>query len=138
MYALLNPNPFNTGMQLKILIPNFPPIYATDGSTVIPYTHEQMLKITVKFVRKKKYHNTATNIYCACYGVLDTHINNAFKVAPSTNPPTVGWNTSMSLNKIFDQLMKRYSCPIPDAMCQNMMTFLALHNPQDPPELLFK
>ena len=27
---------------------------------------------------------------------------------------------------------------MPDAMRQNMMTFLASYNPQDPPELLFK
>ena len=44
----------------------------------------------------------------------------------------------MSLNDIFDQLMKTYGCPTPDTMHQNMMTFLAPYNPQDPTELLFK
>ncbi len=33
------------------------------------------------------------------------HIDTAFKVAPSTNPPIVGWNATMSLNDIFDQFM---------------------------------
>ena len=138
MYALINPNPFNMGMQLKILVQDFPPIYKTDGSTVIPYTRKQMLKITAKFARNKNYHDAATNIYRACYNVLDTHINDTFKVAPSTTPPTIGWNVLMALNEIFNQLMKTYGRPTPDAMRQNMMTFLAPYNPQDPPELLFK
>jgi hypothetical protein len=34
--------------------------------------------------------------------------------------------------------MKIYGRPMPDAMGQNMMTFLAPYNPQDPPEILFK
>jgi hypothetical protein len=44
----------------------------------------------------------------------------------------------MSLNDIFNQLMKMYGRPTPDAMRQSMMTFLAPYNPQDPPEILFK
>ena len=44
----------------------------------------------------------------------------------------------MTLNNIFDQMMQTYECPTPDAMRQNMMTFLSPYNPQDPPELLFK
>jgi hypothetical protein len=59
------------------------------------------------------------------YEALKTHVDDAFKVAPSTIPPTIGWNASMSLNKIFDQLMKTYSysCPTPITMRQNMTTF---------------
>ncbi len=66
------------------------------------------------------------------------HVNNAFKVAPSTIPPTIGWNASITANKIFDQLMKAYSCPTPYAMRQNMITFLFPYNPHDPPGILFK
>ncbi len=44
----------------------------------------------------------------------------------------------MSLNKIFDQLMKIYGCPTPNAMRQNTTTFLPPYNPQDFPEILFK
>jgi hypothetical protein len=47
--------------------------------------------------------------YSVLYYALDMHINNAFKVAPSTIPPTIGWYASISLNQIFDQLMKIYS-----------------------------
>jgi hypothetical protein len=134
MYALIDPKPF--GLKLLNLpattgVPKFPPIYAANGTTVIPYTRKQMLHITAVFTRQKNYYNTACNIYCAVYDTLDAHINDAFKVAPPTNPPTIGWNASMLLNEIFNQLMKTYSRPMPDAIQQNMMTFLAPYNPQD-------
>jgi hypothetical protein len=141
MYTLINPKPFN--LKLLMLptstgVPEFPPIYAFDGKTVIPYMRVQMLCITATFRHQKNYYDTACNVYCAVYDTLDAHIDNAFKVAPPTTPPTIGWNASMSLNDIFDQLMKTYGRPMPDAMRQNMMTFLAPYNPQDPPEILFK
>jgi hypothetical protein len=72
------------------------------------------------------------------YDVLDMHVDNAFKVASSTIPLTIGWNASMSLNQIFNQLMKTYGLPTPDAMRQNMTIFLSPYNPKDPPEILFK
>ncbi len=141
MYALINPKP----LDLKLLnlptttgVPEFPPIYAANGTTVIPYTCKQTLRITAVFTHQKNYYDTAYNIYRAVYGTLDAHINDAFKVASPTNPPTIGWNASMFLNEIFDQLMKTYGHPTPDAIQQNMMTFLAPYNPQDPPEILFK
>ncbi len=141
MYALIDPKPFD----LKLLnlpktteLPEFPPIYAANGTTVIPYMRKQTLCITAAFTRQKNYYNTACNVYRAVYDTLDAHIDDAFKVAPPTNPPTVSWNASMSLNDIFDQLMKTYGRPTPNAMQQNMMTFLAPYNPQDLPEILFK
>ncbi len=108
MYALISAKPFKNEMELKTLVPNFPPIFKSDHTTIVPYTCEQTLKVTVKFVHKKNYYDTACNIYRAVYDELDMHIDNAFKVAPSTIPPTIGWNASMSLNQIFDQLMKTY------------------------------
>ncbi len=53
MYALVDGKPFKNETGLKTLIPDFPPIFVSNGTTVIPYTHEQMLKITAKFARKK-------------------------------------------------------------------------------------
>ena len=35
-------------------------------------------------------------------------------------------------------MMRTYGPTTPNAMCQNMMTFLSPYNPQDSPELLFK
>ncbi len=108
MYALISAKPFKNGMELKTLMPDFPPIFEINGMTMIPYTHEQTLKVMAEFACKKNYYYTACNIYHAVYDALDTHVNNAFKVAPSTIPPTIGWNASMPLNEIFNQLMKTY------------------------------
>ncbi len=63
-------------------VPEFPPIYAADGMTVIPYTCKQTLRITTAFTCKKNYYDTACNLYCVVYDTLDAHINDAFKVAP--------------------------------------------------------
>jgi hypothetical protein len=138
MYALVNSTPFKNEMELKTLVLYFPPIFASDGKTKIPYTCEQMLKIITKYACKKSYHDTACNIYHVVYDVLDTHIDDAFKVVPSTVSPIIGWNALISLNDIFDQLMKTYGCPTLDTMQQNMTMFLSPYNPQDPPEILFK
>jgi hypothetical protein len=66
------------------------------------------------------------------------HVNDAFKVVPTTTPPTTGWNGLMLPTDIFDQLQGTYGKPKPDAMGQNNLAFLAPYNPQEPPELLFK
>jgi hypothetical protein len=141
MYSLIDPKPFN----LKLLnlptttgVPEFPPIYAVDGTTIVPYTREQTLRITTTFTHQKNYYDTACNIYHAVYDTLNAHLDNAFKVAPPTTPPTIGWNALMFLDDIFDQMMKTYGRPTPHAMRQNMMTFLSPYNSQDLPEILFK
>jgi hypothetical protein len=90
MYALVSGKPFKNEIELKTPIPNFPPIFESNSTMIIPYTREQMLNITAKFACKKNSYNTMCNIYCMEYDVLDTHIGNAFKVAPSTVPPTIG------------------------------------------------
>jgi hypothetical protein len=125
MFSLINPKPFD----LKLLnlpnttgVPKFPPIYAMDYTTIVPYTCEQMLSITATFTYQN-YYDTVCNIYRAVYNTLNAHINNAFKVAPPTTPPPIGWNASMLLNDIFNQMMKMYGRPMPNTMHQNMMTF---------------
>jgi hypothetical protein len=66
------------------------------------------------------------------------HVNDAFKVAPVTTPPTAGWNGLILPNDIFNQLQRTYGKPTPDAMQQNKLAFFAPYDPQEPPELLFK
>ncbi len=87
---------------------------------------------------KNNYDETWMNIYRACTDTLDEHVNDAYKVAPPMNPPTTGWNATMSIRDIFDQMASTYSKPKPDAIRQNNVNFLAAYNPQDPPEILFK
>jgi hypothetical protein len=58
MYALINPKPFNLkllNLPMTTGVPEFPPIYAADGTTVIPYTRKQTLRITATFTRQKNY-----------------------------------------------------------------------------------
>ena len=57
---------------------------------------------------------------------------------PRQHLPTTGWNVTMSIRDIFDQLASTYGKPTPDAMRQNNVNFLAVYNPQDPPEIQFK
>jgi len=85
----------------------------------VPYSREEKSTIDAKFVLKKNYYKTQTNIYPACNDTLDEHVNNAYKVAPPTIPPTTGWNVTLSICNIFDQMASTYDKPTPDAMHQN-------------------
>jgi hypothetical protein len=138
MYApLIDPNPFHLNIATKTNTPDYPERRDESGD-IIPYTRKQKSKIDAEFLRAKNYFETWKNIYRAVYDALYVHVNDAFKVAPATTPPTTGWNATMLPTEIFDQLQSIYGKPSPDAMRQNNLTFLAAYNPQEPPELLFK
>jgi hypothetical protein len=106
-------------------------------SIIVPYTREEKYTIDAKFSMVKNYFETWKNINGACYDTLKAHVNDAFKVAPPTTPPTTGWNATMSLRNIFFPLTTVYGKPTPDTMRQNNLTFLAAYNLQDPPKILF-
>jgi hypothetical protein len=53
MYALISTKPFKNEMELKILLHDFPPIFESDGTMIVPYTCEQTLKVTAEFAHKK-------------------------------------------------------------------------------------
>jgi hypothetical protein len=72
------------------------------------------------------------------FDTLDSHVSDAYKVAPATAPGTINWNSTMLPNKIFDQLMVQKGKPTPDAVRQNNLVFITPYNPKDLPELLFK
>jgi hypothetical protein len=115
--------------------PTYPIKYKPEG-TVVPYTRKKST-IDAKFSMVKNSLEAWKNIYQACFDMLATHVNDAFKVAPPTTPPTTGWNARMSLRNIFDQLVITYGKPTPDTMHQNNLTFLDVYNLQDLPEILF-
>jgi hypothetical protein len=137
MYALIDATPFHLRIATKTTTPDYPDKLDVQGVS-IPYTCKKKSKIDAEFLRAKNYFETWKNIYHAVYDTLDMHVNDTFKVVPATNPPTTGWNGSMLPNNIFNQLQGLYSKPMPDAMRQNNLTFLAPYNPQEPPKLLFK
>jgi hypothetical protein len=129
MYALINPKSSNLeklNLPNTSGIPKFLQNLAMEDTTLIPYMQEQTLKITAIFTCQKNYYNTACNIYHEMYDMYDTlgaHMDNGFKVTPSTTPPTIRWNASMLLNNIFEQVIKMYGRPTSNAMRQKMMTF---------------
>jgi hypothetical protein len=137
MYALIDATPFHLRIVTKTTTPDYPDKLDGQG-VIIPYTPKEKSKIGAEFLRAKNYFETWKNIYCVVYDTLDMHVNDAFKVAPMTTPPTTGWNGLMLPKDIFDQLQGTYGKPTPDAMRQNNLAFLAPYNPQEPPELLFK
>jgi hypothetical protein len=53
MYALISAKPFKKEMELKILIHNFPSIFKSGGTMIVPYNCEQTLKVTAEFAHKK-------------------------------------------------------------------------------------
>jgi hypothetical protein len=137
MYILIDPTPIHLNITPTMATPAYPIKYNLEG-VIVPYTHKEESTIDTKFSMIKNYFETWKNIYPACYDMLDAHINNAFKAAPPTTPPTTGWKATMSLCNIFEQLATTFGKPTPDTMCQNNPTFLAAYNPQDPPQLLSK
>ena len=82
--------------------------------------------------------DTGVNVCRACFDILDTHVSDAYKTPPAGSPHTIGWNSTMLPNKIFDQLMLTYGKPTPDAVRKNNAMLFSAYNPQDPPKLLFK
>jgi hypothetical protein len=141
MYALIDTTPFHWNISTTA-IPEFPARFAllADGTNgaELPYSRDEILTITAKHSRRKHYHDTGTNICRAVFDTLDAHVGDEFKSPPASAPGTVGWNSTMLPNDMFEQLMLTYGKPTPDAVRQNNMTFYSAYNPKDPPEVLFK
>jgi hypothetical protein len=141
MYALIDNATFHWNISTTA-VPKFPLQYVIndDGTqgALIPYTHKEILTITAKHICTKNYMDTGVNVCQAFFDILDAHVSNAYKTATTGSPNTVGWNSTMLPNKIFDQLMLTYGKPTPDAVRQNNVMFFSAYDPQDPPELLFK
>ena len=67
--------------------------------------------------------------------MLDDSVEDAFKFSPE--PDLTGWNPSMKITKIMDQLTTTYGCPTPTALLQNDTLFRSAYSPIDAPEVLF-
>ena len=87
MYALIDQNTFHLNITPTTTTPVYPNKVNPEGVNV-SYSREQKSTIDATFVLKKNYYETWTNIYRACYDTLDKHVNEAYKVALPTIPPT--------------------------------------------------
>ncbi len=75
-------------------VPDFPACFATlpDGTqgAALPYLRKAILTITAEHTLDKNYYKTGVNVCHACFEVLDTHVDNAYKTPPATTPSTIG------------------------------------------------
>ena len=68
--------------------------------------------------------------------MLEDNIDDAFKVS---NTPTLrGWNMSMEIMEMLDQITTTYGRPTPNALLQNDTFFRSAYSPADAPETLFR
>jgi len=92
--------------------------------------------IDASFNRARNYWRSYENIKRACYNMLDDHIDDAFKV--SNNPALTGWNPSMNIIDMLDELVTTYGRPTPVALLTNDTLFRSAYSPIDAPEVLFR
>ena len=90
-YALLEPTPF--------AVPGNPGPVAVYTQFATPAHIKQIDAI---FLRLQKEHQPNGNIQGACFRMLNENVTSLFKV--SNIPAFIGWNASMSIIDILDQL----------------------------------
>jgi hypothetical protein len=124
MYLLLKPQPFVT--------PANPGDIAVYPQFLPPSTIKM---IDAAFARDKNYYLSLKNINRACFKMLNDLISDQFKV--SNTPNLTGWNSTMTILEILEQLETSYGKP-------NMMTLFTnntlLQSPfpaNEAPEMLF-
>ncbi len=108
--------------------PTYVPVPALDCAT--------QASIDANFVRERNYWLSYKNIKRACYNVLNETINDAFKFSP--DPNLTGWNPSMEIIDIMEQMTTMYGCPTPTALLQNDTLFCSPNLPIDAPKVLFR
>jgi hypothetical protein len=108
--------------------PKYVPVPALDRAT--------QASIDANFLRERNYWLSYKNIKRACYNVLDETIDDAFKFSP--DPNLTGWNPSMEIIDIMEQMTTTYGRPTPTALLQNDTLFRSPYSPIDAPEVLFR
>ena len=151
MYLLLSPMAFILPMdpgpqavyfprQQPLLDANGDPDLDVNGNQQFPplpvLARATIATIDASFNRARNYWRSYENIKRACYNMLDDNIDDAFKV--SNNPALTGWNPSMNIIDMIDQLVTTYGRPTPVALLTNDTLFRSAYSPVDAPEVLFR
>ncbi len=124
MYLLLEPQPF--------IEP------ADPGNTAVypQFSPTAMIKmIDAAFTRDKNYYLSFKNISRACFKMLDDSISNQFKV--SNTPNLTGWNSTMMIIVILEQLDSSYGKPDTMTLFGNDTLFRSLFPANEAPEMVF-
>ena len=87
------------------------------------------------FARVQNRNNSHENINPACFCMLDENVADQFKV--SNIPTLTGWNTSMSIREMIDQLEGSYGKQDTTMLFANNTLFHSVFNPNEAPETLF-
>ena len=124
LYILLEPNAFVTPVS-------------PGGTAIYPQfaAPAQMKMIDNVFARNKNYYLSYTNINRACFRMLDETVPDRYKV--SNTPNMTGWNATMSLRAILDQLMANYGMPDAMVLFSNDTLFRSPFPSTEAPEMLF-
>lgn len=124
LFALLDPVPF--------LMPGDPggyPVYAQFAST------SQIKMIDGDFKLRKNMHQSSINIARAIFLMLSDCVPEQYRV--SNTPGLSGWNQTMTINEILDQLETTYGRPDATALLQNDALYRGALASTDSPETLF-
>lgn len=96
----------------------------------------EQVTIERKFARQNNYHTSYINIYRACMDILFELVPEEFQVSNVAGQS--GWNATMSIRDIFDQLANTYGRPTPQVLFENTARMHQPYNGSDPPETLFR
>ena len=91
--------------------------------------------IDVRFLCAKNYYIMYGNIHHVCFRMLDANVSAQFKVL--NNPSLTGWNTTMSVLAILNQLQDTYGKPDMMKIFVNETLFRSPMAPSGSPEILF-
>ena len=142
MYQMLSMSPFHLptdpgpqavyyGARTPILDASGDPELDANGNpryVVVPaLDRATQVLINANFGHEQNYWLSYKNIKRACYNVLD-----------ETNPNLTGWNPSMEIIEIMEQMTTTYGRPMPTALLQNDTLFRSPYLPIDAPEVLFR
>jgi hypothetical protein len=124
MYALLKVVPFaipinpgNTPFYTKFATPSY--MKMADGI----------------FLRNKNYYLSYKNINRACFKMLDENVQPQYKVSNVTT--MTGWDATMGVRLILEQLEGSYGKPDMMTIYQNNLLFWGPFLPSEAPEMLF-
>jgi hypothetical protein len=124
MYALIE--------IVSFQIPNDPGNVPTLPSFAAPVA----IKIAKHlFERDMTYFTSYKNIYKACFKMLNHNIANKFKMSP--NPRLIGWNMTMSIQHILNQLELAHGRPSRHELLHNETLFCLPFHATEAPERIF-
>ena len=124
LFALLDPLPF--------IMPGDPGAYPVYGQFALA---PQIRMIDGDFKVRKNMYQTSTNIARAIFLMLSDIVPEQYRV--SNTPGLSGWNQTMTINEILDQLESTYGRPDATALLQNDALYRGPLSHTDAPETLF-